>query len=304
MPGCYAAFHKQLGDLVLLEPALSKLRDSHGGPVRLFTRGGHTPLVELMAGTEFVRGFAASPCTDFYCFDPLNKSAVRSITSPVLRRHLIVPEARELKWFHPLLFRRAPSPEIGDSYVAEFFWKHTPVPSDSEFRPPRLERPPTAWGPPGIAPNSFILINATSGWRMKMWTPSAWATVIAGFGGEVPCLLTNGGQPWQTEHCQKIIELAEGSARILPSSMREFLWLCANARAMLTVDGSASHLAAAFGTPVLTLFGPTNSKNWHRTGPRNSALVAPDTGREQRHLRDLDPAEVLPAALSLLAEKK
>jgi len=302
MPGCYAAFHKQLGDLVLLEPALSKLRDSHGGPVRLFTRGGHAPLVELIASTEFARGLAASPSADFYCFDPLRKSAFRSITTPVLRRHLIVPEEQELQWFHPWIFRRAPSPEIRNSYIAEFFWNHTPVPSDAPFRPPRLERPPDSWAPSGIAPQSFILINATSGWRMKMWTPSAWAALIAGLKSDVPFLLTNGGYTWQSDHCQKIIELAGASARILPSTMREFLWLCANARAVFTVDGSASHLAGAFGTPVITLFGPTNINNWHRPGSRNMALLAPDTGREQRHLRDLAPADVLAAVRSLFAD--
>jgi len=304
MPGCYAAFHKQLGDLVLLEPALSKLRDSHGGPVRLFTRGGHAALVELISGAVSAQGLAVSPGADFYCFDPLRKSALRAITSPVLRRHLIVPEDRELQWFHPWIFRRAPSPEIGDSYVAEFFWDHTPVPSDASFRPPRLERPPDSWAPLDIARNSFILINATSGWRMKMWTPAAWAAVIAGLESDVPILLTNGGHTWQSEHCQKIIELAGGPVRILPSTMREFLWLSANARAVLTVDGSASHLAGAFGTPVLTLFGPTNINNWHRPGPRNIALLAPETGREQRHLRDLAPADVLAAARSLVADDK
>ena len=35
MPGCYAVFHKQLGDLVLLEPTLAKLREHHGVPVRM-----------------------------------------------------------------------------------------------------------------------------------------------------------------------------------------------------------------------------------------------------------------------------
>ena len=304
MPGCYAAFHKQLGDLVLLEPALSKLRGSHGGPVRLFTRGGHAPLLELISGAVFAQDLVASPSADFYCFDPLRKSAFRAITSPVLRRHLIVPEVRELRWFHPWIFRRAPSPEIGDSYVAEFFWNLTPVPSDALFRPPCLERPPDSWAPPNIARNSFFLINATSGWRMKMWTPSAWAAVIAGLDGDVPCLLTNGGHAWQSDHCQKIIELAGGPARILPSTMREFLWLCANARAVLTVDGAASHLAAAFGTPVLTLFGPTNINNWHRPGSRNIALLAPDTGGEKRHLRDLAPADVLAAVRPLLADER
>ena len=53
MPGCYAVFHKQLGDLVLLEPTLAKLCEHHGAPVECMTRGGHAPLLQLMPGVQF-----------------------------------------------------------------------------------------------------------------------------------------------------------------------------------------------------------------------------------------------------------
>ncbi|MFZ0711866.1 MAG: hypothetical protein WAM53_17635, partial [Terrimicrobiaceae bacterium] len=82
MPGCYAVFHKQLGDLVLLEPALSKLRGHHGEPVQCMTRRGHLPLLGLMAGVHPQGGTALAWRSHLYCFDPLNKSAVRSLLSP------------------------------------------------------------------------------------------------------------------------------------------------------------------------------------------------------------------------------
>ena len=49
MPGCYAVFHKQLGDLVLLEPTLAKLCEHHGAPVECMTRSGHAPLLRTDA---------------------------------------------------------------------------------------------------------------------------------------------------------------------------------------------------------------------------------------------------------------
>ena len=43
-------FHKQLGDTLLLEPALAKLAAFHGEPVRLSTRASFLAMVDLMDG--------------------------------------------------------------------------------------------------------------------------------------------------------------------------------------------------------------------------------------------------------------
>lgn len=301
MPGCYAVFHKQLGDLTLLEPALDRLRRHHGAPVRLFTRNGHAPLVELMDGVEFASPPAFRRLDDLYCFDPLSKSAFRALTTPAGRRHLIIPERRELRWYHPFLFPRTPTPELGETYVAEFFWRRTPVPDPAEFRMPRLAKPPADWAPAGLAAASFVLINATSGWPMKSWTATGWAEVIRHFDADF--LLTSGAQDWQKARCEEIVRLADGRARLVSTGLRQFLWLCANARAVLTVDGAASHLAAAFGVPALTLFGPTSIGQWHRATASHIAVRAPADKDGVRRLRRLDSGPVISAAESILSAR-
>ncbi|MEI6035607.1 MAG: glycosyltransferase family 9 protein [Verrucomicrobiae bacterium] len=290
MPGCYAVFHKQLGDLVLLEPALSRLRDYHGAPVRLLTRSGHADLVRLMPGVEFSRGLAAAPA--LYCFDPLNKSALRSMCAPVARRCLVVPERAELAWYHRFLFPAPSCPELGESYVAEFFWKNTPCPCPSSFRPPLLAPPPPDWAPDARKPGTFVLVNPTAGWRKKMWTSDGWSAVLQSLGHR-EFILTNAGADWQAAHCRAIA--AASGARILATSMKQFLWLCANASMVLTVDGSASHLAAAFGVPCFTLFGPTSISNWHRPAPGHSAFQAPPDTDGVRRLRKMPPKPVVEA---------
>ena len=298
MSGCYAAFHKQLGDLVLLEPALSRLRDHHGAPVRLMTRTGHADLVALMSGVRFTRGLSLVPAGDLYCFDPLNKSAFRSLFAPAARRRLIVPERAELSWYHKFLFSAVRNPELGGSYVAEFFWEHTPVPSREPFCPPRLVRPPSGWAPPGVTAKQFALVNPTSGWRKKMWTAEGWAAVLAAL-GEQRFILTNAGADWQAGHARAICESSR--ARVCPTDLKQFLWLCANARFVLTVDGAASHLAAAFGVPCFTLFGPTSIANWHRPAPRHIAFQAPPDTDGVRRLKKLRPEPVAEAAREFLA---
>ncbi|MCK9589075.1 MAG: glycosyltransferase family 9 protein [Terrimicrobiaceae bacterium] len=295
MAGCYVAFHKQLGDLVLLEPALSRLRAHHGAPVRLMTRNGHADLVTLMPGAEFAGGVAFSPMRSLYCFDPLSKSAFRSLLAPVLRRHLVVPERAELRWYHPLVFPRPSNPELGDSYVAEFFWANTPVPANGPFRSPTLAKPPDDWAPEGWNAGEFILVNPTSGWKKKMWTADGWAAVLRSIGARF--VLTSAGAGWQRQHCEKIA--AATASVIQPTTLRQFLWLCANARAVLSVDGAASHLAAAFGVRCFTLFGPTSLAQWHRPAPGHVAFQAPPDKDGVRSLRKLEAGPVIESLAAL-----
>ncbi len=294
---CYAAFHKQLGDLVLLEPALTRLREHFGGTVRLMTRNGHADLVGLMPGVEFVRSLPLAPARDLFCFDPLNKSAFRSLLAPVLHRHLIRPEASELQWYHPLLFSSPATPELGDSYVAEFFWQHTPVPANGPFRPPALSKPPEEWRPGAFEPGGYVLVNPTAGWKSKMWTASGWIAALDSLGGKIPLVLTHAAADWQKAHAEEIAQAI--GARVLPTTLREYLWLCANARAVLTVDGAASHLAAAFGVKCFTLFGPTSLGQWHRPAPGHVAIQAPVNSDGRRRLRRLAPESVIEAIRQL-----
>lgn len=295
MSGCYAVFHKQLGDLVLLEPALTRLREHHGEPVRLLTRNGHAAVVKLMPGVRLARGMPMVPSRYLYCFDPLSKSSFRSFMTPTRFKKILLPERREQRWYHTRIFSQVETPELGNTYVAEFFWSHLPVPTQKAFRPPRLKPPPAEWAPPGRAPRSYVLINPTAGWRHKAWTAKGWATVLLAQEQVGPFLMTSGGTDWQISHCREIAERTGSCIENLASvtTLREYLWLCANARAVLTVDGAASHLASAFGVPCLTLFGPTNIHNWHHSGQTHIAVQAPMDKDGIRRLRLLNPESVI-----------
>lgn len=303
MPGCYVVFHKQLGDLLLLEPALSRLRAYHGEPVSVLTRSGHAPLLQLMEGVEWQRGWPLRPHRHLYCFDPLRKSALRSLFTPVVRRHCLLPDAHELAWFHHPIFGEVLMPGLGDRYVAEYFWSGLPVPSQDEFRPPRLARPPETWRPHHLGDTPFILLNPTSGWRQKSWQPDRWAKVIQALTaqGAPLCVMTSASTDWQTAHCQEIETLVGPGICNLgaTTSLENFLWLTAHACMVLTVDGAASHLAAAFGVPNLTLFGPTNRSNWHYPTSTSRALQATSDRDGKARLRNLTSEAVIAAIETL-----
>lgn len=261
------------------------------------TRNGHADLVALMPGVKMNRGPALAPAQVLYCFDPLSKSAFRSLLAPVLKRHLIRPLDSELNWYHPLIFSRHRNPELGDSYVAEYFWTNTPVPANGPFRPPALSPPPDAWAPAGWKAREFTLVNPTAGWRKKMWTAAGWSKVLQSLDRSHRFVLTNAGAGWQKTHCEEIATAT--GAVIQTTTLREFLWLCANARAVLTVDGAASHLAAAFGVKCFTLFGPTLLAQWHRPAPDHIAFQAPSNESGIRSLRKLGAEEVIAALAPL-----
>lgn len=302
MPGCYAVFHKQLGDLVLLEPALSRLRDHHGAPVSVMTRNGHGPLLRLMEGVRWQRGLPFAWRSHLYCFDPLNKSAWRSLLAPAGKKLCILPGKSEMSWFHRPLFGDVIVPGLGDRYVAEYFWALAPVPANGPFRPPRLTAPPAAWRPGGVE-EPFILVNPTSGWRRKNWLPDRWAEVLRGLhqAGAPSFVMTSASTDWQIGHCREIEKSAGPVVRRLAggTTLENFLWLCANARMVLSVDGAASHLAAAFGVGTLTLFGPTSIHNWHYPAGKSVALQASTDKDGKARVRNLPAAEVLAAALEL-----
>lgn len=297
MQGCYVVFHKQLGDLLLLEPTLSRLASHHGRPVRLLTRGGHDALVKLMADVEIHNGPAFKPARHLYCFDPVNKSATRALFTPSLHKTCILPCPDEVSWFHKLIFHPMIIPGLGDEYVAEYFWKSTPVPVVGSFRMPRLNRPPDDWAVPGLEAGGFVLINPTSGWKRKSWLSESWAVVVRHIRERVnlPILMTSTSSDWQISQCAEIVQLSEGSVRSLSNgtTLQNFLWLCANASLIVTVDGAAAHCAAAFGTPSLALFGPTNIGNWHRDTEYNLAVQAPIGNDGTRRMRDLAVEPVL-----------
>jgi ADP-heptose:LPS heptosyltransferase len=209
-----------------------------------------------------------------------------------------------MKWFHTRLFRELIVPELGDCYVAEYFWENTPVPSSLSFRPPRLDRPPDRWKPDGMGDAPFILVNPTSGWRQKSWLPHCWATTLGALHDEsgLKFVMTSAAVDWQIQHCREIQERSGAIVRSLASatSLENFLWLCSRAQAVFTVDGAASHLARAFGVKSLTLFGPTSRKNWHYSSDGSLAVQAPPSKDRICRLRNLSAEAVIKIARQML----
>jgi lipopolysaccharide heptosyltransferase I len=123
-----------------------------------------------------------------------------------------------------------------------------------------------------LAARDFMIINPGGGWKAKRWAPENYALLLrhleSRFSGKF--LLT--GSPEEIELISGILKSA-GTKRAFyfPSSIVQFIALARRAKLFLGGDTGPLHLAAAVGTPLVAIHGPTDPA---RNGPFNKADIA------------------------------
>jgi lipopolysaccharide heptosyltransferase II len=167
----------------------------------------------------------------------------------------------------------------------------------------------------GLAPGSrWIAINVSGRWDTKRWPPERFAAVADALQEERlgPVALIGSRDDraatqavLRSMHTTPIDLTGQTSPELLPA-------LLASASLLLTNDSGPMHIAAAMGTPVVALFGPTSPL---RTGPygaehrvlRSGVPCSPCFSRTCRNpvplecLTSIDPKTVIEAVREQLA---
>lgn len=117
----------------------------------------------------------------------------------------------------------------------------------------------------GLTPASrWVSINPCSRWKYKEWEYQKWRELIDRLweNHQLPTLLV--GAPEDTFIAEEISAKRKGHTFNLAgkTTLGELTALIAMSRLHLGVDSAAPHMAAAVGTPTLTIFGPGNWKSW------------------------------------------
>ena len=118
----------------------------------------------------------------------------------------------------------------------------------------------------------FALINPGAAWPNKRWPPERYGE-LAAFLRDVrglPSFVLWG--PGEEGLAGAVVEASAGAARVAPpTGIPDLLALSRAASLMISGDTGPLHLAAAAGTPTISLFGPTDP---HRNGPWSADDVA------------------------------
>ena len=111
--------------------------------------------------------------------------------------------------------------------------------------------------------SDYVVINPGGNWPTKCWAPERY--------GELARRLINDGLavavtwgPKEEDLAKRIVKSAGNGIRQVPTTLEELVALCERAKLFVGGDTGPMHFAAAAGTPIVAIFGPTSSD---RNGP-------------------------------------
>ncbi len=124
------------------------------------------------------------------------------------------------------------------------------------------------------APVCGVLVGASD--QRKSWPPERWAPVVDAleerWGFRVALL--GGPSRFEREVADRILERARTQPLdLLTDDLRRMMWLLDGCRLVVGPDTGPLHLAVAFGTPVVGLYGWTNPNLTGPFGPSRSHVV-------------------------------
>lgn len=116
-----------------------------------------------------------------------------------------------------------------------------------------------------FAPQGFVVINPGAAWPNKRWPTACFGAVAASIRQTYGWRSLVLWGPGEKELAHEVAEASAGAGEVAPpTSIPEIAGIARAARLMISGDTGPMHIAAAVGTPLVTLFGPTRPE---RNGP-------------------------------------
>lgn len=140
---------------------------------------------------------------------------------------------------------------------------------------------------PGRPCGGCVLINPNAAWRTKRWPPARYGAVaahVARAHGR-PCVVLRG--PGDEARAAAVVAASGGAAMLAPpTGLAELAALLRAGALLVSGDTGPLHLAAALGTPVVGLYGPSDPARNGPWSPDDEIVsVFPDCACAARRVR-------------------
>lgn len=123
-----------------------------------------------------------------------------------------------------------------------------------------------------LGAQEFIIVNPGGGWKAKRWAPENYAELIHALENRLPWkILVTGSADEQTLIFEILDRAGTRQAHYLATTLLQFIALARRARLFVGGDTGPLHLAAAVGTPLVAIYGPTDPA---RNGPFSTSDIA------------------------------
>jgi lipopolysaccharide heptosyltransferase I len=122
----------------------------------------------------------------------------------------------------------------------------------------------------GIA--GYALVNPAAAWPNKRWPPDRFGAVAAAIRDRHGLRSVVLWGPGEEGVASAVVAASRGAAQQAPpTSITDIVGVARGARLIVSGDTGPLHIAAAVGTPIVALFGPTRAE---RNGPWSSADIS------------------------------
>ena len=129
----------------------------------------------------------------------------------------------------------------------------------------------------GITTNHWITLNPFSKWQYKEWGYEKWVQVINWLWEKHEIATVIVGASEESEKSLSIVNKCHGKVFNLTgrTTLGELVGVLKHSCLHLGVDSAAPHIAAAVGTPTITIYGPSDWRDWAPRGKMHS-VITPD----------------------------
>lgn len=270
---------RYLGDTLLVTPLLSSLKRAYpDAKIDVLLPKANIGMLEGNRDVDKLIPMAGKPGVLSFCklLSGLFRQYDLSISTQAGDRPILcailagkfsmgfVPESSsKLGWKRFLLDR---SLEFGDSHshaLLENLRFCTPLGIGPSFAltPPRSDPGSAGQIPVG----KYAVLHVMPQWRYKQWHEQGWIEVGYYLNRKgISIVLTGGTQPAEQEALRLLQSKLPPSTRNLAGRLNlpQLTTLIENAALFIGADTGITHLAAATGTRVIAIFGPTDPQKW------------------------------------------